>query len=567
MARMSGSRYIAEFFKAYGVTHFFYVPVSLPGAVQEMTSLGLTPVMTHGEKAAAYMADGYARVSHRPGVCGAQTIGGTNLAAGLRDAFLARIPVVAFSGGKFPRSRYRFLYQEIDDMPIYQAITKYNVTVENPDRLPDLLRTAFRAATTGMPQPVHLEVGGFTGELSTGELETELEFEPRFGQFPAIRPAAPEEDVAAALAALAQAKRPIIVAGGGVASSSAQAELVELAKLLSIPVATSLNAKGVILDSDPLAIGVVGEYSRSCANKAVCEADLVFFMGSLTGGLVTRNWVVPAPATKVVHLDINPENIGRNYPNTLGLCGDVRTVLRQLIAAAKPAGRRREWLERVAALRHEWQEEVRPHEASDAVPMRPERLCRELSDALPANAIVLGDTGHAGSWLGQNFYPSSTDQRFYRAHGSLGWAFPASIGAKCAAPDRPVICFTGDGGFYYHIAELETAVRYGINVVVVVNNNASLNQEQGIWQGNAAWDKNWRFQSADFAAAAAAFGARGIRVERPSEIKPALREALAADRPVVIEAMTDLRINAPTSWGPPGSAGIYGSIEGVDKHA
>ena len=559
MTRLTGARYLAEAFKAYGVTHFFYVPVIIPEAVKEMTRLGITPVMTHGEKPAAYMADGYARVSHRPGVCGAQTIGGTNLAAGLRDAFLARVPVIALCGGKLPQRRYRFVYQEIDDMPIYQAITKFNATVERVDRLPDLLCTAFRSATSGMPQPVHLELAGQAGEVVNEELETDLEFDAHYAAFPSVRSPAPAEDVNRALAALQEAQRPIIVAGGGVMSSGGQAQVVELARRLSIPVATSLNGKGIILDSDPLSIGVVGEYSRRCANQAVWEADLVFFVGSLTGGLTTRNWSVPAPSVRVVHVDINAENLGRNFPNTIGVCGDARTVLEQLLGAtqAQPApAARQAWLERISQLRSDWQASVRDHEASDAVPMRPERLCREISAGLPADAIVVADTGHSGAWLAQDFYATDARQTFIRAHGSLGWGLPAAIGAKAAAPNRPVVCFTGDGGFFYHFSELETAVRYGINIVVVVNNNGSLNQEQRLWKESTEFDKNWRFCPVDFSAAARAFGCHGARVEEPAQVRSALEGALAANRPAVIEALTDLWVPAAPSWAPPAAVAV-----------
>src|SRR5437899_10655728 len=164
---MSTSRYLAEALRIYGVTDFFHVPVIVPAAMREMVDGGVTPVMTHGEKAAAYMADGYARASGRAGVCGAQAIGGTNLAAGLRDAFMARIPVVALTGGKRVETQYRGQYQEIDDMPIFEAITKFNRTVWSPERLPDLLGSAFRAATTGAPAPVHLELSGMLGEIAT----------------------------------------------------------------------------------------------------------------------------------------------------------------------------------------------------------------------------------------------------------------------------------------------------------------------------------------------------------------------------------------------------------------
>src|SRR5512136_1648871 len=568
MSQTTSSKYIAEAFKAYGVTHFFYVPVIIPGACKEMQRMGITPVMTHGEKAAAYMADGYARVSHRVGVCGSQTIGGSNLAAGLRDPFLARIPVLAISGGKLAQSRYRFMYQEIDDMPIYQAITKFNATVENADRLPDLLNTAFRAATTGMPQPVHLELPGFAG-MDMGETNVEFGFEPRYGQFPAVRTPAPAEDITAALRAIGEAKRPIIIAGGGVSSSAAGAEMVQLARSLSIPVTTSLNAKGAIMDADPLCIGVVGEYSRSCANLAVHEADLVIYVGSLTGGLVTRGWSIPGESIKVIHVDINPENVGRNYVHTIGVCGDAKTVLLQMIEAAKLSGKkapRRAWLDRVTTLKVKWQKGVQPNEASDAMPMRPERLCRDISDMLPENAIVVADTGHAGIWLAQNFYATSENQTFIRAGGSLGWGFPAAIGAKCAAPDRPVVCFTGDGGFYYHMAEMETAVRYGINVICVINNNDSLNQEQGVWAGTTEFDKNWRFHPVDFAAVANAMGCLGVKVERPQDVRPAMKEAFQADRPVIIEAKTDWRIAAEPSWGPAGKPGLYPPPPGLKKN-
>ncbi len=559
MSQINSSKYIADAFKAYGVTHFFYVPVIIPGACKEMQRMGITPVMTHGEKAATYMADGYARVSHRIGVCGAQTIGGTNLAAGLRDPYLARVPVLAISGGKLPQHRYRLTYQEIDDMPIYQSITKFNATVENGERLPDLLNTAFRAATTGMPQPVHLELPGFAG-MNMGDVDPEYDVDPRYGQYPAIRSLAPAEDIDAALKAIGKAQRPIIVAGGGVASSQAGPELVALARFLSIPVATALNAKGVILDADPLCIGIVGEYSRSCANLAVHEADLVIYIGSLTGGLVTRAWSIPEKSAKVIHIDINPENLGRNYQHTIGVCGDAKAVLLQLTEAMKQSGKptpRKVWLDRVGKLKAEWQENIKPRETSDAVPMRPERLSREISDALPENGIVVGDTGHAGLWMAQNFYVTSEKQTFIRAHGSLGWSFPAAIGAKCAAPDRPVVCFTGDGGFYYHMAEMETAVRYGINVICVVNNNESLNQEQGLWAGTTEFDKNWRFHSVDLTAVASAMGCLAMKVERPQDVRPALEKAFQANRPVIIEAKTDWRISAQPSWAPEGLPGLY----------
>jgi acetolactate synthase I/II/III large subunit len=564
MAKMSGDAFLARSLQRYGVTHFFHVPVIVPLAMKEMASLGIVPVMTHGEKAAAYMADGYARVSGRPGVCGAQTIGGTNLAAGLRDAFQSRTPVIALTGGKTANLKYRLAYQEIDDMPIYEALTKFNVIVEAPQRLPDLLHTAFRAATSGMPIPVHLELSGFDGRVISAEIDADLDFDARFGRYPAMRTLADPADVERAARSLATAQRPILVVGGGVRASGAEREALALARKLNMPVVTSLNAKGAVSDGDPLAIGVVGEYSRTCANQALYEADLVVFVGSLTGGLTTRNWSIPPSTARVIHIDIEPENIGRNFPSTIGLCGDAKSVLEQLLEVVETRKANPGWEARLSALKAEWVALVAPFERSEAIPIRPERLCRDLSDVLPENAIVVGDTGHAGAWMAQNIYADHAGQQFIRAHGSLGWSFPAAIGAKCAAPEKPVICFTGDGGFFYHIAELETAVRYGINVVVVVNNNASLNQEQVLWDDDPAFEKNWRFAPVDIAGVARGFGCISKRIDDPKDIKPALIDAMSADRPVVLDVVTDVQACSQPSWGPSGSASLYAVAKTVN---
>jgi acetolactate synthase-1/2/3 large subunit len=560
--RISTARYLAETLRAYRVSHFFHVPVIVPAAMREMTDLGATQaIMTHSEKAAAYMADGYARAAGRPGVCGAQTIGATNLAAGLRDAFMARIPVIALTGGKRLATQYRGQYQEIDDMPIFGALTKFNATVWVPERLPDLLAQAFRAATSGMPSPVHLELSGVMGEVATGgEIDAALEFDTRFASFPALRPSAPDGDVVAAARAIERAERPVVVAGGGVRSSGAAGELVELAERLSIPVATSLNAKGLMPEDHELSLGTVGEYSTDAANRAVSESDLVFYVGSQTGGLTTRNWTIPRADAKVIHLDIEPQNIGRNYPSTVGLCGDARTVLRQLLGVVGAHPQRAGWLQQCSRFKTEWLARIADAEASDAVPIAPQRLCHDLSIALPEDAILVTDTGHAAAWLAQNVRAAGRDRTFMRAHGSLGWSFPAAIGAKCAAPERPVVCFTGDGGLYYHVSELETALRYRLNVVVVVNDNASLSQERELWDERDDLEHHWRMRPTDFAAAAEAFGCFGVRVDRPDELRPALAAALAAERPAVVDVRTDDSIAALPSWSPAGSVGMYESV-------
>src|SRR5688572_5375367 len=331
MPKMTGSRLVAEVFKAHGITHVFFVPTILMDALAEMDSLGVQKILTHGEKAAAYMADGYARAKGAPGVCLAQQIGASNLAAGLRDPFMAHTPIIAMTGGPGTPGRYRHAYQEVEDLSQFDSVTKLNMTLDDISRLPDLLNHMFRTATSGAPGPVHMRLRGSHGQGIEGEADLTPIAEAQFASVPPFRPAPEPERVRAAVEVLAAAKKPIIVAGGGVVASQATAELVELAEKLQVPVATSLTAKGAIPDNHPLSVGVVGTYSRACANKAVSEADLVFFVGTHAGGQITATWKIPAPGTRVIQLDIDPEQLGRNYVNAVSLHGDAKVGLRMLI--------------------------------------------------------------------------------------------------------------------------------------------------------------------------------------------------------------------------------------------
>ena len=556
MPKMTGTRFVAEALRGYGVTHVFFVPQMLLETLTDMEGWGIRRIMTHGEKSAAYMADGFARASGRPGVCMAQHVGGSNLAAGLKDAYLAGSPVIAMTGGPAPMARHRHAYQELEDFSQFDHTTKFNAHVDDVARLPDLMRQAFREATTGAPGPVHLQMRGHHAEVAHAEANLELLVEDRYLTVPAFRPSAEPSQVAEAVKLLNAAERPIIVAGGGITWSKAQTEVVALAEKLSIPVATSLNAKGAIFDTHPLSVGVVGTYSRTCANRSVGEADLVFFIGSHTGGQVTARWQVPRPGTQVIHLDIDAREMGRNYPTKLALLGDARTVLRQMLDVPGVAvgGKRTQWLARVRTLVEEWRASVAANVDSDAVPMRPERLCREISRALPENGVLVCDTGHSGIWAGTMVDFTKPGQRLIRCAGSLGWGFPGAMGVKCALPEAPVVCFAGDGGFYYHLAELETAARYGINLVVVANNNSALNQEIPHFDKAYGGDPDergremWGFSNVNFAKVAESLGCVGMRVEKPSELPRALEQAFTARRPVVIDAVTDHRAFSQKTW-------------------
>jgi acetolactate synthase-1/2/3 large subunit len=301
-------------------------------------------------------------------------------------------------------------------------------------------------------------------------------------------------------------------------------------------------------------VGVVGSYSRWCANRVVAEADLVVFVGSHTGSQVTLDWKIPPVGTPVIQIDIDPSELGRNYPTKVALLGDARSTLRRLIEALEPLGPRTEWVHRAQHLVQEWRTEVAPLANSDAAPIRPERLCKEITDFLPSDAVLVADTGHAGIWTGTMVDLKYPGQSYLRCAGTLGWGFPAALGAKCAVPERPVLCFTGDGGFWYHIGELETALRYGINTVTVVNNNRALNQEKrGTERAYAGYSGNsdevWHFLDVDLAKVAQSIGCFGIRVERPSQLQSALEQAFAAGKPAVVDVVTDIEGIAPPAWG------------------
>jgi acetolactate synthase-1/2/3 large subunit len=552
--RMTGAQCLADMLDGYGVTHVFMVPAVLRRTLAEMERrTAIKRIHAHGEKAAAYMADGYARASGKPGICMAQVIGALNLAAGLRDAYLAHAPVIAFTGGREPKTKFRKVYQEIDDVPAFEPVTKLNATIDDVARFPDMVRQVFRVAVSGTPGPVHLQFRGNEGQIDAEEADLEPLVEPAFARVPPFRPQPEAAAVTAALASLARAERPVIIAGGGVRASGAGPELVALAEMLQVPVATSLNGKDAIPGTHPLSVGVVGTYSRESANRVVNRADIVCFIGTETGGMTTHFWEVPKIGTPAIQIDIDPQALGRNYPLKAAVLGDAKATLALMVAHTDgaTATKRKAWIMEAHKICEDWRAKYAAALASDAVPIRPERICGELTRHVPNDAIVVVDTGHAGMWMGGMFDLSSTSQSYMRSAGHLGWAFPAGLGAKCACPGRPVVVFTGDAGFWYHIAEIETAARWGINTVTVVNNNSGGNQSKRGFDRAYGGEQTqqarelWTYRNVNFARIAEEIGALGLRVEQPAQFAAALAQALAANRPAIIDVVTDIEAIAP----------------------
>jgi acetolactate synthase I/II/III large subunit len=553
---MNGAEWLARALAGTGMTHVFFVESVLRRTLLQLGDLGVKPVLAHTEKAAAYMADGFARITARPAVCMAQSVGAANLASGLQDAYLGHSPVIALTGRKEPSFQHRNSYQEIAHAPLFAAVTKFSTPVDSATELPRLLRHAWRAALADTPRPTHLDFSGLQGDvIELGQTSDPPVIDPEARQIPAHRSVADAADIERAAAALTAARRVAIVAGDGAAASRAGPEVLALAEVLAAPVATTLGARGVIPTRHRLSAGVAGSYSAPPANRIVHGAELVLFVGCDTGDQVTLNWRVPSLETAVVQIDADPLEPGRSYPKTTGLVGDPKATLERLVQVIGQPARDTGFAEEAARIVADWRATMAPLVESDAAPPRVERLCAEVTRALPSNGILVSDTGYSGIWTGTMIDLNGAEQTYLRAAGSLGWSFPASLGAQCAAPDRKVLCFTGDGGFYYHLAELETARRCGIPVTVVINNNSGFGQNlTGVRRiaGNrpGRGEELIRFGPTDFTAVARSFGVESVRVERADQIAPALAAALEAGGPMVVDVVTDLEPRAPEPWAP-----------------
>ena len=553
MPKMTGGRFIAEFLEKAGTKAVFYVPTILSRPLAEMDNMKIKRVLAHAEKSAAYMADGYARASGKPGICAGQAVGAANLAAGLRDALLGNSPVISISGGRKSMEKHKGAYQENDDFPVFEALTKANFQVDQVERLPDLMRQAFREATSGNPGPVNLQLAGNNGQIEDDYADLDVIVEDRYTESPSHRILPPETDIKDAIAHIKTSKKPLIILGGGARISGAGDEAIQLSKEFGIPIATSVAAYNLVPEDYELYVGVPGSYSRSCTNKIVSEADLVIYIGSSTGGQVTHFWKIPDNNIRVIQIGIDPSDLGRNYPNDVSLLGDAKSTLQLLLKENISALVIDPWLKRTQDLVTEWKNDIEKQRNSNSIPIRPERMMKEISESLPDDSIVVSDTGHTAMWTVQNLWINKKWE-FIRCAGSLGWGFPAAMGAKCAFPEKNVFCLTGDGGLWYHFTELETAIRSDIPTITIVNNNNALNQEYDIFMNaydgkpSDRWTEMWYFNKVSFAELANNMGAFGIKVTNPDDIKDAIKQAIDSKKPSIIEIEGDVEALAPTAW-------------------
>lgn len=513
---------------------------------------GIRQVAYRAENAGGVMADAYARITRRIGVVAAQNgPAATLLVAPLAEALKASVPMLAIVQDVSAQQVDRNAFQELDHLALFAGVAKWIRRLPHPDRVQDYVDMAVRAATSGRPGPAVLLVP--IDMLS----QTATVSHPRRAAMGAVPldPAMPPPDrVTAAAALLAGARRPLVIAGGGVHMSGAADALAAL-QGLGLPVATTVMGKGAVDETHPLSVGVVGYFmgrnGATAGMRAMVEdADVLLLAGTRTNQNGTDSWQLYPREARIIQMDVDPEEFGRTYEPEVCLPGDARLGM-EALAAALSGLDRSGWTDAsvaIAAGRAAYRVAAQPLYASTARPIRPERVVAEIQVATDAESIVVADASYASIWIANGLVARRAGQRFLTPRGiaGLGWGLPMALGAKIAQPSAHVVCLTGDGGFAHCWAELETALRMRLPVTVVVLNNGVLGyQKHAELVLYHAHTDAVHFRPVDHAMIARACGCRGVRIEDPADLAAALRDARDADVPTVLDVVTDPDAHPP----------------------
>ena len=538
---LTGAEAAVEMLRLHGVDIIFGLcgDTSLPfyDALARLPH-GMTHILARDERSAAYMADGYARVSGKVGVCEGPSGGGvTYIIPGVAEANESSVPLLCINSDISVGARGHYTLTELDQRALMRPVTKWNTVLDRAQDLPQAFREAFRQITSARPGAAHIALP-FDVQNSSVAL-SEVYGDRTFGSCPAERsePGANSLEVAARL--LTQARNPVIISGGGVVISHAEAELVQLAERLSAPVATTISGKCSIDEQHPLAVGVVGSNGGTPETRSIVDqADLIFFIGCRAGSVTTERWRHPAKGTsKIIHLDIDPAVPGRNYPADAALVGDAQLGLKMLNEALAATHRPLD-AARVDAAKEQKFAKFQALAESNETPIKPERVVAELTRALDPDAIVVADAGTPCPYLSA-YYPVRGNGRKFisnRAHGALGYSMAAAMGAHFAQTKAKCVAVMGDGSFGFTCGELETSVRYRLPVTFIVMANASYGwikagQRSGYGQRYFSVD----FAVTDHATVASAFGVKSWRVTDPSELAKVFKEALAHGGPSLVD--------------------------------
>jgi acetolactate synthase-1/2/3 large subunit len=532
---MTGAEATVGMLKAHGVEVVFGLcgDTSLP-LYDAFRTAEVRHILTRDERHAAYMADGYARVTGKVGVCEGPSGGGaTYILPGLVEANESSIPVLAINTDVSVSSRGRFTLTELDQKSLFKPLTKWNAVIDRPADIPRTFRAAFEAMTTGRPGSAHIAL---PFDVQNGPVEpTEVWADPTLGSFPARRVGPDLQFIELAVRLIRKAKHPLFICGGGVVLSGAEGELLELARKIGAPVATTISGKGSIDERDPLAVGVVGSNGGTPETRAVVDAaDLVIFVGCRAGSVTTERWRHPAPgAARIIHIDVDPTVPGVNYKVDVPLVGDAKLCLAALNESL-------DGLKGVSwnfSLKEKFSKFQTLALASET-PIKPERVVAELQAVLDEDAIVVADPGTPCPYFSAFYTVKGAGRRYFsnRAHGALGYSLAASIGAHLGRPAVKTVAVMGDGSFGMCVGELETAVRLKLPITFVVISNAvygwiKAGQKTGFGERYFSVD----FGVTDHAKVAEAFGVKAFRVTDPSSLASVLKKSISLGEPSLVD--------------------------------
>ncbi len=551
---MQGAKALVRVLEESGVRHIFGLPgdtgMALYEALRERSE-AITHVMTRDERSASFMADVYARASGRIGVCEGPSGGGaTYIVPGVAEAQGSAIPLLCLTSDTPVDQRGRGVLTEFDQEAMFRPVTKWAHRVDSSVTLAEATRRALRMATTGRPGATHLSLPTDTleGETPDGSVYGD----PTFGTCPSLRNRADATLVDRAARMIEASRRPVIVAGGGVLTSGASDALTAYAEALGIPVATSINGKGSIAETSPVAAGVVGGNGAwSFTNDLVANADLVIFTGSRTDSTTTHHWKVPAPqdGPLVIQIDAEPWEIGNNYRLGVGLHCDVRLAFEDLLAASdrvdEVRSRNEARIQKLREARERHWAQVEIDAARRSVPIKPQVVVQAMRKLIPDEALIVADPGTPTPFLGAQYElrRSGRTTIIPRAHGGLGYAIPGVVGAHFAADGKRVIGMTADGSFGMSCGELETITRLGLPVVLIQCSNGAfgwIKQLQHLYHGDRYFSVD--FDSVDYATIARGFGMQSRHVVDPDDVEPAIQEALNDGRPYFLNIVTESQI-------------------------
>ena len=550
---MRGGEAIIESLKNMGVKTIFGYPGGQTIPFYDMLyDADIDHILVRHEQAASHAADGFARASGEVGVCLATSgPGATNLVTGIGTAFMDSSPIVAITGQVPTHLIGNDAFQEADIIGITMPIVKHSFQPKDPDLIPSMIKTSFEIASTGRPGPVLIDV---PKEVQEGEL---TKFDDTLIDTPGYNPTVKGNlrQVKKARDLIKEAKKPMILAGAGVIISNACCELNQLAKTINAPVMTSLLGKGAFDETDDLALGMLGMHGRKVSNDYINESDLLIAIGIRFSDRTTGRLDSFAPDTKIIHIDIDPAEIGKNVDVDLPIVGDARNILSSLnkvLNDYRPSKEVNNWTDMIKAKKLE----LLPRVTYEDVPLKPQRVIKEISEVLTPDSILTTDVGQNQMWAA-HFYNTQKPRKFISSGGlgTMGFGFPSAIGAKVACPDDPVVSINGDGGFLMVCQELATVREYDLPVIAVVLENRTLGMVYQ-WQSllyNQRHSQTLLGNTPDFVKLAESFGVNAQRVTKPGETKEALAKAIKDNEPILIDVVIDSEEALPML--PPG-AGI-----------